>query len=223
MVVRTRFGWMMLVLTLIVAGTAALAVSAPSPVYEGKHELLNEPSLHQPGKVKIFEFADFYCPHCHMFEQIVVPVLEKEFGDKVEVIMVGFPVIPGKLPTAFEMYEQAKSMGKGPEMKKVLFRTIHKERMHILDKVIRESIIKEVGLDPVAFEAGMDSGKPTQALAESRKWGERIKVKQTPTLLLDGNIKVENLDPENVKTVIASVLEADSKNGGASKGKKGKK
>jgi len=34
-------------------------------------------------------------------------------------------------------------------------------------------------------------------------------LQQTPTLLLDGNIKVEKIDPENVKVVIQSILDAD--------------
>jgi len=194
-------------------GAAAWAGPASPPKLAGKYEVLKEPSMHQPGKVKLTEFADFYCPHCHMFEQTLAPFLEKEFGNRVEVTLVGYPVIDGKLPTAFEMYEQAKMMGKGPEMKKVLFRTIHKDRLHVLDKMIRESLIKEVGLDPVAFEAGLASGKPAEALEAGRKWGERIKVQYTPTVLLDGNIKVEgdNLNPENLKTVIASILASDKK------------
>jgi thiol:disulfide interchange protein DsbA len=195
------------------AGGVALAKSAAPPKLAGKYELLKEPSTHEVGKVKLTEFADFYCPHCHAFEQALVPFLEKEFGGKVEVNMVGYPVIAGKLPTAFEMYEQAKAMGKGAEMKKVLFRTIHQDRLHILDKVIRETLVKEVGLDPVAFEAGLASGKPAQAFEAGRKWGERVKVQSTPTVVLDGNIKIEgeNLNPENLKTVIASILAQDKK------------
>ena len=102
-------------------------------------------------------------PLSHMFEQTVAIMMEKEFGHKVDIAMVGFPVINSKLPTAFEMYEQAKLMGKGTEMKKVLFRTIHKDRLHVLDRTIREMLIKEVGLDPVAFEAGLASGRPAAA------------------------------------------------------------
>jgi thiol:disulfide interchange protein DsbA len=192
-------------------GGVAFGKSTAPPKLAGKYELLNEPSTHEPGKVKLTEFADFYCPHCHAFEQALVPFLEKEFNGKVEITMVGFPVIPGKLPTAFEMYEQAKAMGKGAEMKKVLFRTIHQDHLHIFDKTIREMLVKEVGLDPVAFEAGLASGKPARAFEEGRKWGERVKVRSTPAVLLDGNIKIEgeNLNPENLKTVIASILEQD--------------
>ncbi|HZS11247.1 MAG TPA: thioredoxin domain-containing protein [Nitrospirales bacterium] len=198
-------------------GAAAPPAAAPSPPpastpgpYKGVYTVLKEPSAHTPGKVKMAEFADFYCPHCHLFEQTVVPMLEEKFGSRIEITMVGFPVIPGKLPTAFEMYEQAKLMGKGPQMKRVLFRTIHKDRLHMLDRVIRESLEKEVGLDPAAFESGLASGKPTKAFLEGRRWGEKIEVQQTPTVLLDGNIKLENLDPENIKTVIQSILDSDA-------------
>jgi thiol:disulfide interchange protein DsbA len=184
------------------AGTAAL---------KGKFEEVKEPSTHQPGKVKLTEFADFYCPHCHRFEQEAVPILEKEFGKSLEVTMVGFPVMPGKLPTAFEMYEQAKTMGKGNEMKRVLFRTIHKDKTHLLDRVIRESLIREVGLDVKVFEEGLASGKPLKAVDLGKEWGMKVNVQQTPTVLLDGNIKIEAIDPDNLRVVIRSILDADKK------------
>jgi thiol:disulfide interchange protein DsbA len=205
--------WLAVALACGLASGAAWAGPSAPPKLAGKYELLKEPSTHQAGKVKLTEFADFYCPHCHAFEQALVPFIEKEFSGKVEVDMVGFPVIDGKLPTAFEMYEQARAMGKGVEMKKVLFRAIHKDRLHVLDKVIRETLIREVGLDPSVFEAGLASGKPAEALHAGRKWGERVKVQSTPTVVLDGNIKVEgeNLNPENLKTVIASILAGDKK------------
>ncbi|HEV8539944.1 MAG TPA: thioredoxin domain-containing protein [Nitrospiraceae bacterium] len=198
---------------LLLIGLAAPAVDgAPAaPALQGKFEELNEPSTHTPGKVKMTEFADFYCPHCHRFEQEGLPVLEKEFGKRLEVTMVGFPVIRGKLPTAFEMYEQARAMGKGPEMRRALFRSIHRDRVEVFDRLIRESIIKEVGLDVAKFEAGLKSGKPTQALELGKAWGEAVKVQQTPTILLDGHIKVEDINPENLKVIIRSILDADAK------------
>ena len=188
-------------------------VQAAPPELKGKYEILkDETSTHQPGKVKLVEFADFYCPHCHHFDGEGLPLLEKEFGRRLETTMVGFPVIRGKLPTPFDMYEQAKLMGKGNEMKKVLFRTIHQDKVTgVLDRSIREVLIREVGLDPTAFEDGMASGKPAQLFEEGKKWGERIKLQQTPTILLDGNIKVEKIDPENLKLVIQSILDADGK------------
>lgn len=195
--------------------TVPFNATAAKPELKGQFEMLkDEPSTHQPGKVKVVEFADFYCPHCHRFEETGVPLLMKEFGNKVDITMVGFPVIPGKLPTAFDMYEQAKLMGKGDQMRAILFRTIHKDKVDgVLDRSIRALLIKEAGLDVPAFEAGLESGKPARLFEEGRRWGERIKVSSTPSLLLDGNVKVDgaNMTQENVVTIIRSILEADAK------------
>ncbi|HEX2056223.1 MAG TPA: thioredoxin domain-containing protein [Nitrospiraceae bacterium] len=205
---RTILG---LILAVIGVVSSMAPADAAKPELKGKFELLkDEPSTHQPGKVKLVEFADFYCPHCHRFDGEGLPILEKEFGNKLDITMVGYPVIAGKLPTAFDMYEQAKMMGKGNEMKRVLFRTIHKDKVTgVLDRTLREALIREVGLDPKAFEEGLASAKPAKAFEEGRKWGDRIKVQQTPTVLLDGNIKVEQIDPENLKVIIQSILDAD--------------
>ena len=188
------------------------AVALPLDL-KGKFEVLNgEVSTHTPGKVKLIEFADFYCPHCHRFDGEGLALLQKEFGNKLEATMVGFPVIQGKLPTPFDMYEQAKMMGKGNQMKAVLFRTIHTDKITgVLDRSIRKVLIREVGLDPKAFEEGMASGKPAKVFKEGRKWGERINVQSTPTVLIDGNIKAVSIDPENLKLIIQSILDADGK------------
>lgn len=176
---------------------------------QGQYKVLDGPSKHSPGKVKLYEFADFYCPHCHQFEQSTIPDLKQEFGDRLEVIMVGFPVIGGKLPTPFEMYEQAKRMGKGPEMKRVLFRAIHQDGIEIFDRTIRSLLVREVGLDVQAFEEGMKTGDPYRSLQKGKQWGEQIGVSHTPTIVLDGNIKVENISSDNLKTVIQSILSQD--------------
>ena len=168
-----------------------------------------ESSLHTPGKVLLLEFADFYCPHCHLFERAVTSRLEKEFGERLEVRLIGFPVIRGKLPTAFEMYEQARAMGKGSEMKEVLFQTIHKDKIHIFDRGLRSLLLREVGLDRKAFEAGLASGEPYKALEKGKAWGERIGVKHTPTVVLDGNLLVSNLDIDNFRTLINGILKKD--------------
>lgn len=211
----SRWSIAMAVVGVLVLWGGADPLQAAAPGIKGNYEWLkDEPSTHQRGKVKVVEFADFYCPHCHQFDETGIPMLVKEFGNKLDITMVGFPVIHGKLPTAFDMYEQAKSMGKGNEMKAVLFRTIHKDKMNgVLDRSIRSLLIKEVGLDVAAFEAGLESGKPAQAFEDGRRWGERVKLNSTPALLLDGNIKIDgaNMTAENVITVIRSILENDSK------------
>ena len=184
---------------------------ASDKTIQGDYELLDEPSQHEKGKVILFEFADFYCPHCHMFERIVVTKLKQEFGDQLEARLIGFPVMPGKLPTAFEMYEQAVEMGKGPEMKKELFSSIHGKKIEVFDKAIRRLLLKKLELDVDTFEKGLESGTPFRKLEKGKAWGERINVTHTPTVVIDGNIRVANLTEENLKVIIQSILEQDNK------------
>ena len=191
-----------LLLFLLIPPAAIAAGTLP-----GEYHLLDEPGIQEPGKVVLLEFADFYCPHCHLFEKTVASKLQKEFGDRLEIRMVGFPVIRGKLPTAFEMYEQAYAMGKGAEMRQLLFHAIHNEGIQIFDKGIRRLLIREVGLDINEFEKGMASGEPYKALEKGKSWGERIGVSHTPTIVLNGNVRVDNLDIDNIRTVINGLLQ----------------
>ncbi|MBI5855616.1 MAG: DsbA family protein [Nitrospirae bacterium] len=108
-------------------------------------------------------------------------------------------------------------------MKRALFRMIHKDHIHVFDQTIREMLVKEVGLDPAAFEAGLVGGKPSKMLEEGRAFGMKVDVQHTPTILLDGNLKMESIDPDNIKTIIASILEADKAEKPATTGKSGGK
>ena len=199
---------------ILVAGTLSCpllpaSAQAAEPLPGEYHILKDVASLHSHGKVLLVEFVDFYCPHCHRFDSIVASTLQKEFGDRLEVRLVGFPVIRGTLPTAFEMYEQARAMGKGSEMKTVLFRTIHDDKIHIFDKSLRVLLVKEVGLDGTTFEVGLASGKPYKAFEQGKAWGERVGVTHTPTVVLDGNLKVEHLGIDNFRTLINGILKND--------------
>ncbi len=205
--IRLLSTWFICVLMLSI--TFFTPVWAANNTIQGEYELLDEPSKHEKGKVILFEFADFYCPHCHMFERIVVTKLKEEFGDQLEARLIGFPVMPGKLPTAFEMYEQAVTMGKGPEMKQELFGSIHGQKIEVFDKTIRRLLLKKLKLDVETFERGLASGAPFRTLEKGKAWGERIKVTHTPTVVIDGNIRVANLTEENLKTIIHSILEQD--------------
>ncbi len=189
-------------------------LSAPVPAAEtlpGEYQILeDEPSLHNTGQVLLLEFVDFYCPHCHHFDSTVVSALKKEFGDRLIVRLVGFPVIRGALPTAFEMYEQARFMGQGAAMKDVLFQTIHRDKIRLFDKGLRALLATKIGLDRHAFEAGLASGGPYRAFENGKAWGERIGVTHTPTVVLDGDLKVNNLGIDNVRALINSILKRDN-------------
>ena len=55
----------------------------------------------------------------------------------------------------------------------------------------------------------MATGRPYKALRKGEKWGERIGVTHTPTIVLNGNIRVDKIDIDNIRTIIKGILKQD--------------
>ena len=72
-----------------VFGLAGIAQAGKAELKGTFQVLSDEKSTHKPGKVQLVEFADFYCPHCHRFDSEGLAILEKEFGNKLDAVMVG--------------------------------------------------------------------------------------------------------------------------------------
>ncbi|HUK55048.1 MAG TPA: thioredoxin domain-containing protein [Nitrospiria bacterium] len=173
------------------------------------YRILNEPSAHSAGKVRMEIFVDFYCPHCHHFEATVLPELKREFGDKLEVINVGFPVIRNQPSMPFELYEAAREEGRGNVMAGVLFRVLQDERLNILDPSVEEKVIQEAGVNPDAMKKRLASGGPKRKLEEGVSRGNRYGVNSTPTVLLDGYVLSEVPTAENLRPLVQKLLSGE--------------
>lgn len=170
------------------------------------YRLLKETSTHTTGKVKMEVFVDFYCHHCHRFEVSVLPDLKKEFGEKLEVTEVGFPVIRNKPMLPFEIYEAARAEGKGPAMAQVLFRVLQDENGDILNSEVRIQVAKEAGLDPNEINKRLLSGAPKRAIDEAIARAARDGVEATPTIILDGYVVTEDTTSDNLRGLINKLL-----------------
>ncbi len=188
-------------LVLGLAGGVEAAPADPVP-----YRILKEPSTHVPGKVKLEVFVDFYCPHCHHFEATVLPELRREFGSKLEVTGIGYPIIRNKPRTPFELYEAARAEGKGDAMAKVLFRVLQDERLDVREAPVATRTLKEAGLDPGAITKRLISGEAKRSLDEGIARADRYGVRVTPTVLLDGHVLAENTTAANLRQLIRRLL-----------------
>ena len=196
---RTRCG-MFGVLCLSLWAQAGMA-SEPSP-----YRLLKEPSIHTSGKVKVEVFVDFYCPHCHHFETTVLPILKREFNDRLEVITTGFPVIRNKPETPFLLYEAARADGKGVDMARILFRVLHDEKGDLQDPGVEARVVREAGLQPASVTKLLASGDPERRFKEGIARAEHLGVLSTPTVLLDDHVLVEEASAEVLSPLIHKLL-----------------
>ncbi len=212
--------------TIIYAAIAVLAVvviaiillnfsSAPQPPEKlptsGGYEKLSFPTTYEPGKVKIMEFLKFNCPFCYNLHTKLPQILEK-YGDNVTVTYV--PIVwPGESTKSIEAYIIADQMGKGKEMQDALFNeaaaeglTQGNENLMMMDNVqTLENVAASIGLGS-DFNAKLEGGYAVDAAKANLENMSKYNVDATPTIIINGNIKVYPATAENLDTVIGSLL-----------------
>jgi thiol:disulfide interchange protein DsbA len=182
--------------------------TAPPQQLSGKYELVDKPSTHITGKVQLVEFYDFTCSHCYDFHKEVWPALEDRYGERVELVDLGYPL----RPTSFkpiEAYEIAKDLGKGEEMKDALFFTYHVENKDISNVKSLGEMAGYIGLDKDAFTNSLDSKSKRSIVDENIRLGNSYNLRGTPTFVIDGNLKVTDNSLLNLIQIIDSILEEE--------------
>jgi protein-disulfide isomerase len=145
--------------------------------------------------ITLVEFSDFQCPYCALATPQLKAVLE-QYPAQVKLIFKQFPLdIHSQAALAAAGALAAHKQGKFWPMHDALF-------AHRTD-LSRASILASastVGLDIKRFESDLDSSEIRQAVTRDMEDGDRIGVRGTPSLFIDGQhyngpIKLEALKP----------------------------
>ncbi|HZX48713.1 MAG: hypothetical protein A2027_04195 [Thermodesulfovibrio sp. RBG_19FT_COMBO_41_18] len=204
-----------LILVLIFISTSVFAADSKGLKLEGAAGTYNvipdKKSTHEKGKVKMTVFFDFFCPHCHQFDSVVVPLLLREYGDKLKVTSLGCPIIYEDSVIPVEAFELAKAQGKGEEMKVAIFDAIYYQRKDGANHDLLVSIAKTIGLNAEQFQKDLKSGVKKKAALEGRDLAKSYGATGTPTVILDGNIFVRDNSLANISSVISKILEGKIK------------
>lgn len=183
---------------------------------EGKFIKLNKASTYEPGKVKIVEFMKFGCGHCYALNQYM-PELRKKYGDKLEVTYK--PMLWRSVPAdagskkSIEAYILAERMGKGEEMKDALFKAMIVDKKDLSSQFVLIDIAKNVGLGD-DFATALERGDAKDEAEANIDLSESFEVGYTPTLIINGNLKIDplltkedtNAMNDNLDKVISSLL-----------------
>ncbi len=204
-----------LILVLLFVSTAVFAADNKGLQLGGADEtyniLVDKKSTHEKGKVKMTVFFDFFCPHCHQFDSVVVPLLQREYGDKLKITSMGYPLIYEDSVIPIEAYELAKAAGKGEEMKMAIFDAIYYQRKDGASHDVLISIAKTIGLNADKFQKDLKSGAKKNAALEGRELAKSYGARSTPAIILDGNIFVKDNSLANISSIINKILEGKIK------------
>jgi protein dithiol oxidoreductase (disulfide-forming) len=217
--------------TLIYAGLAVLLIAVLALYFHnapaqqgftgklpaaGKFAELNKPSTYELGKVKLTEFMKFNCGHCYALSQ-QIPVLKQKYGDRLEITYI--PMLWRSVPQeagfekSIEAYILAQKMGKGEEMKDALFKAEFVDKKDLTSAAVLGDIGKNVGLGD-DFVKALNNGDAKNEAEANINLAESFQVDETPTIIINGNLKVnpsmtnEDMDAmaKNLDTIIGSLL-----------------
>ena len=134
--------------------------------------------------VTIVEFSDFHCPFCRR----VIPTLaqlESQYGEKIKLVFRDFP-IESLHPGAIKAHEAARcanEQGKFWPFHDKLFAGPSTSSPELF-----KGLAKEVGLDAVAFDTCLGSGKYQAAIRQDIEEGTRAGVSGTPAFFINGRL-----------------------------------
>ncbi len=133
--------------------------------------------------VTIVEFSDFQCPFCQRFSRETLPLILKNYGDRVRFVYRDFPLAqlhPGAQPAA-EAAQCAFEQGRFWEYHDLLF-----QDPGALNAATFRAYARTLGLDAAAFdrcvEARRFAGEVQRDFAAGRSYG----VNATPTFFVNG-------------------------------------
>ncbi|HEX9081815.1 MAG TPA: thioredoxin domain-containing protein [Holophagaceae bacterium] len=134
------------------------------------------------ARVAILEYSDFDCPFCAKFANGTLRQLESDYiqSGRVKYFFRDLPL--PEHPQADYKAQVARcagAQGKFWEAHDRLFSDLRP-----LDAFRLAAFIHNLGLDPVAFKADLDSGRFAQAIHLSEQSAERLQVRGTPAFLL---------------------------------------
>ncbi len=136
----------------------------------------------EKAPVTIVEFSDFHCPFCKRVVSTLVQ-LESQYGDKIKLVFRDFPIDslhPGT-SKAHEAARCANEQGKFWAYHDKLFASAPKSSPEIF-----KGLAKEVGLEAIAFEKCLSSGKYQAAIKKDIEEGTRAGVTGTPAFFING-------------------------------------
>lgn len=191
-----------------------LLLQLASPIYAaelpGMYKILTDKeNAHNSGKIKLYVFMEFFCPHCHIFDRDTVTELKEAYKDKLEVEFIAYPFLYKESYLPVEAHELAKDYGKGNEMRVAIFKAIHDRKLDGGKIDILAQIASEIGLDADEMRNGLKKRVKKSKTSENTALAKSYKIRSTPTVVIDDNIKVVGNTFANIDKIIKGILASE--------------
>ena len=179
------------------------AAMASTPVEGVNYSVVG---FESPGKEKIevIEFLWYACPHCYDFEPHVKSWLKTKPED-VEFVRVPATFDRPNVRMHAKTFYALEQMGK-PELHDVIMSAMHDRKQRMNTQEAMENFLASQGVDSTEFRNMLDSFVVNLKLQEAIKLAEKYQVRGVPSVVVDGQYKVEKAMSWQHKLQIADYL-----------------
>ncbi len=151
--------------------------------------------------VTIAEFSDFQCPYCAKIQPTLKEVL-KAYPKEVKLVFKQFPLsFHAQARNAVKASLAAGEQGKFWEMHDLIFENYNNLT---LEKFME--FAKRLGLDTGKFNSDFGSNKYENKIQEDMDLAQRVGVRGTPTLFINGRMMSGGRDVNDFKEMIGQAL-----------------
>ena len=166
-----------------------------------------EPDGAVADRVRMEVFEDFLCPSCYHFSTEVIPQLKEKYGERLDLRLIGYPLVHEESRLPARAYVIAQEMGLEEQMQKELFHAHFEQQLNTANKDGLAKVAHSIGLDPELLLSRLEKNDGSTEVDRNLALGESYHIDAVPGVVFDGWILVKELSPQNLETIINGLLE----------------
>ena len=166
-----------------------------------------EPDGAVADRVRMEVFEDFLCPSCYRFSTEVIPQLKEKYGERLDLRLIGYPLVHEESRLPARAYVIAQEMGLEEQMQKELFHAHFEQQLNTANKDGLAKVAHSIGLDPELLLSRLEKNDGSTEVDRNLALGESYHIDAVPGVVFDGWILVKELSPQNLETIINGLLE----------------
>ena len=158
-------------------------------------------------KIVLTVFEDFLCPHCYEVFSNLIPALKQKYPNQLEIRFYAVPLVHASSQIPARAYALSHELGLSEEMQRALFHARFEEDIDTGSRDGIAHVAHRLGLDPALLLSRLDADGGKAELEATVALGHSYHIESVPTLIIDGWIRVQDLSPQNIETIIDELLE----------------
>jgi thiol:disulfide interchange protein DsbA len=167
----------------VAAATLGLAAFSAAAQQANYGKLEPQQPTDGSGKIEVIEFFWYGCPHCYALEPAVNNWVK---GAPKDVVFKRIPATTGGWEELARVYYTLETMNLLEQYHQKVFDAVHKDRLNLGNKKVREEWLAKNGIDPAKYAETEKSFTVATKLQRSKQLTYAYKVDSVPRVFVNG-------------------------------------